>query len=63
MSVIGDLLSAVRQVLTLEHRVALLTDEIATFKMREENTRERLIRLEGIIEGAMRVSRPALPPE
>lgn len=53
MSLFADAMAAVRQVMTLEHRVGELTAEVMTLKTREADTRERLIRLEGIIEMAM----------
>ena len=54
MSAVGDLMAALRQVLTMEHRIETLTTEIAELKAREQDTRERLIRLEVIIEEARR---------
>ena len=52
MGALGDVVAALRQVLTMEHRIEALTKEIADLKAREEDTRERLIRLEVIIEEA-----------
>ena len=39
--------------MTLEYRVAEPTAEISALKLREADTRERLIRLEALIEMAM----------
>ena len=46
MSALSDLMAALRQVLTMEHRIVALREEIADLKAREQDTRERLIRLE-----------------
>ncbi len=54
MSVFTDAMSAIRQVMTLEYRVTELSAEVRALQAREADTRERLIRLEGIIEMAMR---------
>lgn len=54
MSVVGDLLAGLREVMTMEHRLEELTKEIAELRRREENTRERLVRLETIIDEARR---------
>lgn len=56
MSVFGDAMAAIRLVMTLEYRVTELAGEVKALKAREADTRERLIRLEGIIEMAMRES-------
>lgn len=53
MSAFGDAMAAIRRVLTLEYQVAELNTELKALKAREADTRERLIRLEGIIEMAM----------
>ncbi len=49
---LGDVFTGLRQVMTLEHRINELTREVADLKRREENTRERLVRLETIIDEA-----------
>lgn len=54
MSALGDLFAGLRQVLTLDHRVAELARQVADLQRREEDTRERLIRLETIIDEARR---------
>lgn len=57
MSLLGDVFAGLRQVMTLEHRVTELTSEVIELKRREENTRERLVRLETIIDEARRMPR------
>ena len=54
MSLLGDVFGGLRQVMTLEHRIEELTREVADLKRREEDTRERLVRLETIIDEARR---------
>jgi hypothetical protein len=54
VSAFGDIMAGIRQVVTLEYRVTELSAEVKELKLREADTRERLIRLEGIIEMAMR---------
>jgi hypothetical protein len=56
LSALGDLFAGLRQVLTLDHRVAELAREVADLKRREEDMRDRLIRLETIIDEARRAS-------
>ena len=63
MSMLGDLFTGLRQVLTLEHRVEELAKEVAGLKQREENTRERLIRLETIVDEARRRGETRRLPE
>ena len=54
MSTLGDLFTGLRQVLVLEHRVEELAKEVSGLRTREESTRERLVRLETIIDEARR---------
>ncbi|HEV2746618.1 MAG TPA: hypothetical protein VGW34_04895 [Allosphingosinicella sp.] len=54
MSTIGDLLGAVRQVLLIQHRIDALADDLKALTAAHAETRERLIRLEVIIEEARR---------
>jgi hypothetical protein len=56
MSAIGDVLAAVRKVLLLEHRVEALGAEVERLSAAYTDTRERLIRLEVIIEEARRAA-------
>ena len=68
MSWATEVLSAVRRVVLLEDRVARLDAGVEKLTARVSDTRDRLIRLEGLIEGALRsrqpdhaVPRPAIP--
>ena len=53
MSVLSDIMAGIRQVMTMEHRLNQLDADVKVLAAREADTRERLIRLEGIIEMAM----------
>ena len=61
MTWMGDLLEAVGKVVKLEDRVTRLDASVGGLTDRLSDTRDRVIRLEGLIEGALR-SRPG-PPE
>lgn len=61
MSWMGELLSSVRQVVLLEDRVTRLTDSVDALAVKLGDTRDRVIRLEGLIEGAVRTYRPEQP--
>lgn len=52
MSRLGDVIAGLKQVLLIEHRIDELTKRVVAIDERETNTRERLIRIEGMIEGA-----------
>jgi len=54
MSVLGDVLAGLRKVLVLEHRLQTLASEIERLSQAHTETRERLIRLEVIIDEARR---------
>lgn len=56
MGTLGDVLAGVRKVVLLEHRVETLTAEVEKLSAAYTDTRERLIRLEVIIEEARRTS-------
>ena len=47
----------VRKGILIEHRVTELATKIAELDTRERDTRERLIRLEGVIAGAQATAR------
>lgn len=61
MSWTGELLSAVRRVMLLEDRVARLDDSVGALAGKLSDTRDRVIRLEGLLEGAIRTYRPEPP--
>lgn len=58
MTWMGDLLEAVGKVVKLEDRVTRLDASVGGLTDKLSDTRDRVIRLEGLIEGALR-SRPA----
>ena len=62
MSWTSELLSAVRRVMLLEDRVTRLDDSVGALTGKLSDTRDRVIRLEGLIEGAIRTYRPDPPP-
>jgi len=54
VSVLGDVLAGLRKVLLLEHRLQTLASEVERLSQAHVETRERLIRLEVIIDEARR---------
>jgi hypothetical protein len=52
VSTLGDLVAGIRKVVLLEHRLA--TSEVERLSVAHADTRERLVRLEVIIEEARR---------
>ncbi len=60
MTWMSDLLDAVGKVIKLEDRVTRLDTSVESLTDKVSDTRDRVIRLEGLIEGALR-SRPAAP--
>jgi len=56
VSVLGDIVAGIRKVVLLEHRVETLTSEVERLSAAHAGTRERLIRLEVIIEEALRAA-------
>jgi hypothetical protein len=64
VSWVSDVLSAVHRVVLLEDRVARLDASVEGLTAKVSDTRDRVIRLEGLIEGALRSRRSAtsLPP-
>ncbi len=58
MSWVSDLLASVRRVVLLEDRVARLDTSVEALTAKVSDTRDRVIRLEGLIEGAIRTYRP-----
>ncbi len=58
MSWTSDLLASVRRVVLLEDRVARLDSSVEALTAKVSDTRDRVIRLEGLIEGAIRTYRP-----
>ena len=56
MSALGDLFAGVRKVLILEQRLDALSREVERLTTAHTDTRERLIRLEVIIDEARRTA-------
>ena len=56
MAALGDIVAGIRKVILLEHRVETLTSEVLRLSAAHEETRERLIRLEVIIDEARRTA-------
>ena len=54
MSVYGDVLGGIRKILLLDEHVVTLRDELAAIKPIVNAHSERLARIEGILEMAMR---------
>ena len=54
MGALGDVLTGLRKILLLEQRVESLNGEVERLSAAHADTRERLIRLEVIIEEARR---------
>ena len=54
MTWMGDLLDAVGKVIKLEDRVTRLDESVGMLTDKLSDTRDRVIRLEGLIEGALR---------
>lgn len=54
MSVLGDVFSGLKQVLTLEDRVNRLAADLSALDRAHDETRERLIRIEVIVDEARR---------
>jgi hypothetical protein len=61
VSSIGDIVSGVRQVLLMQHRIDALADDLKALTAAHGETRERLIRLEVIIDEARRAAERRLP--
>ena len=62
MSWASDILASVRRVVLLEDRVTRLDTSVEALAGKLSDTRDRVIRLEGLIEGAVRTYRPDPPP-
>ncbi|UAJ08853.1 hypothetical protein [Polymorphobacter megasporae] len=54
MTWMGDLLDAVGKVIKLDDRVTRLDASVKSLTGKVSDTRDRVIRLEGLIEGALR---------
>lgn len=54
MSTVSNILSGLKQVMLLEHRVDRLAEDVQALTSAHAETRERLIRLEVIIDEARR---------
>ena len=54
MSWMGDLLDAVGKVVKLEDRITRLDTSVGLLTDKLSDTRDRVIRVEGLIEGALR---------
>lgn len=61
MSWLSDLLAGVRRVVLLEDRVDRLDRSVEALAAKVSDVRDRVIRLEGLIEGAIRSRPPRLP--
>ena len=55
----AELLGAVGKVVTLEDRVTRLDVSVVALTEKLSDTRDRVIRLEGLIEGAVRARAPS----
>ena len=58
MSWMPDLLASVKHVVLLENRVVRLDVSVEALTAKVSDTRDRVIRLEGLLEGAIRTYRP-----
>jgi hypothetical protein len=54
VSTLGDIVAGIRKVVLLEHRVETLTAEVERLSAAHADARDRLIRLEVIIDEARR---------
>ena len=54
MSTIGDIIVGVRQVLLMQHRIDALAEDMKALAAAHGDTRERLVRVEVIIDEAIR---------
>jgi hypothetical protein len=54
MSTIGDIMAGVRQVLLMQHRIDALAEGMKALAAAHGETRERLVRVEVIIDEALR---------
>ncbi len=61
MSSVGDIISGIREVLLMRHRIDTLTDDLKALTAAHGETRERLVRLEVIIDEARRAAERRLP--
>ena len=61
MTWMGDLLEAVGRVIKLEDRVKRLDTSVEGLTDKLSDTRDRVIRLEGLIEGALRSRSEPMP--
>lgn len=52
MSSIGEVLAGVRKAILVDHRLAELAIKMDAIDLRERDTRDRVMRLEGILQGA-----------
>ncbi len=52
MSRLGDIMDGVRKAVLIEHRVTELATTLRDVDRRERDTRDRVLRLEGIVAGA-----------
>ena len=52
MTSLGDILNGIRKVMLMEHRLNEVQADLKDLDARERDTRDRLIRLEGILQGA-----------
>jgi len=52
VSSIGEVLAGVRKAILVDHRLAELAIKMDAIDLRERDTRDRVMRLEGILQGA-----------
>ena len=62
MSLYGDAIKALRQVLLLDERVRHTAVDLARMSQEVADLRDRVSRLEGIVAAGMALSREANPP-
>lgn len=60
MSIVGDLFTTAKLVITLEDRVTAIAKRVEAMEAREAALRERLVRVESILEMAVFNSLPRL---
>lgn|GEM_PF-4372357 len=52
MSSIGEVLAGVRKAILFDHRLTELAIKVEAIDLRERDTRDRLLRIEGMLQGA-----------
>ena len=57
MTSLGDILNGLRKVMLMEHRLNEMQADMKALDLRERDTRDRLLRIEGILQGAQAATR------